>query len=150
MRTAIVGVGNVLMKDDGVGVHVARALRELPLPDGVEVTDAGTCADVAFDLAGADRVIVIDAARGGGPAGAIYRLAEDAVPGVEGVQSGHDVALLHVLRHVVSGGHAPEIVVIGVEPKEVDCGLELSPAVSACLPRVIDAVQQELRGCRCS
>ena len=65
MRTAIVGIGNSLMQDEGVGVHVIRALADLSLPDGVALIDAGTSSDVAFDLGGYDRVIVVDAARGG-------------------------------------------------------------------------------------
>ena len=59
MRTAIVGIGNSLMRDEGVGVHVVQALADLSLPDGVELIDAGTCSDVAFDLDGYDRVLQI-------------------------------------------------------------------------------------------
>ena len=75
MTTAILGVGNLLMKDDGVGVHVARALASLDLPDDVVVIDAGTDPDVAYDVDYADRIIVIDAVLGDGPPGTIYRLS---------------------------------------------------------------------------
>ncbi len=68
----IVGVGNILLKDEGIGVHVVRALQEMSLasPKGeVEVVDGGTSPS-AFDTAeGADKLIIVDAARGGGEPG---------------------------------------------------------------------------------
>ena len=151
MQTVVVGIGNVLMKDEGVGIHVARALKERSLPQDIEVIDAGTCSEVAFDLEAADRVIVVDAARGGGSPGTVYRLTKDvALENVEGLRSSHSVDLLHTLRHRACNGHTSEIVVIGIEPKEIDWGLDLSTEVAACLPRIIEIVQEELRGCRCS
>jgi hydrogenase maturation protease len=148
MHTAIVGVGNILMKDEGVGVHVAHALRELPLPDDVEVIDGGTSADVGFDVERAERVIVIDAVRGGGRPGTIYRFAADAVPSAAGLRSSHNVGLLQTLRNGLT--EQREILIIGIEPKAVDCGLDLSPEVAAHLPRIVEIVRQELRGGRCS
>jgi hydrogenase maturation protease len=151
MQTAIVGIGNVLMKDEGVGVHVARALKDLSLPEDVAVIDAGTCSDVAFDLETADRVIVVDAAHGGDPPGTIYRLTEGVTrERGEGLRSTHNVDLLHTLRDCGFKGRTPEVIVIGIEPKAIDWGLDLSPTVAACLPRVVEIVQEELRGCRCS
>lgn len=144
MRTAIVGVGNSLMKDEGVGVHVARALAEVPLPDGVEVIDAGTDPDVAFDLDGFDRLIVVDAARGGEEPGTVYRFTQEAGLDVgNGRQACHDVGILGTLRRVARG--APDVVILAVEPEDVDWGLDLSPVVSQAVPRVVEIVQQELR-----
>jgi hydrogenase maturation protease len=149
MRTAIVGIGNSLMRDEGVGVHVIRALADLSLPDRVELIDAGTCSDVAFDLDGYDRVIVVDAARGGEDPGTIYRFTEEAEFDVgEGRQACHDVGLLQTLREVVREG--PDVLILGVEPKEIDWGLDLSSVVRESVPRVIEIVKRELRGCRCS
>ena len=143
MTTAILGVGNLLMKDDGVGVHVARALDALELPDDVFVIDAGTDPDVAYDVDYADRIIVIDAVLGDGPPGTIYRL-----PGTPGGTSGHgerschDIGLLQTLQAARS--NVREIVVIGVEPKEIECGLDLSSEVAARVPRVVELVRQEI------
>ena len=149
MRTAIVGVGNSLMQDEGVGVHVIRALANLPLPDGVALIDAGTSSDVAFDLGGYDRVIVVDAARGGEQPGTIYRFTEEAEPDAgEGRQACHDVGFLQTLRAVVRGD--PDVLILGVEPKEIDWGLDLSSVVRESVPRVVEIVKQELGGCRCS
>jgi hydrogenase maturation protease len=150
MRTAIVGIGNSLMRDEGVGVHVARALADVRLPDGVEVIDAGTDPDVVFDLDGFDRVIVVDAARGGGSPGTVYRFAGDVV-GLdlgEGRQACHDVGFLDTLRRVARD--ALDILILGVEPEEIEWGLDLSPVLRQSVPRVVQIVQQELRGYRCS
>ena len=145
MRTAILGVGNCLMKDDGVGVHAVRALSELPLPAGVAVIDAGTCPDVIFDTDFADRVIIIDAVHGDGPPGTLYRLAEEALLAPEdGFRSCHDVSLVHALREWRPAVRGQVVVVIGIEPKEVAWGLDLSPEVAACLPRVLELVKEEL------
>jgi len=143
MTTAILGVGNLLMRDDGVGVHVARALDALDLPDDVVVIDAGTDPDVAYDVDYMDRIIIIDAVLGDGPPGTIYRLA--GIPGGAsdwGERSCHDIGLLQTLR--VAWPDELEIVVIGVEPKEIQCGLDLSSDVAACVPRVVELVRQEI------
>jgi len=146
MRTAIVGVGNCLMKDDGVGVHVARALADLPLPKGIEVIDAGTDPDVAFELEGIDRVILVDATRGGEAPGTIYRFFEDVGADLnECRRACHDVGLLQTLRGIAAAGEGPEVVIIGIEPDDLDWGLDLSPVVLEAVPRAVAIVQQELR-----
>jgi len=145
MRTAIVGIGNSLMRDDGVGVHVARALTETSLPCGVEVIDGGTDPDVVFALDGFERVVVVDAMRGGEAPGTVYRLDGDVE--FDGVDRGacHDVGLLDTLRAVRPVGEAPEVVLLGVEPEEIDWGTELSPAVRASVPRVVEIVHGVVR-----
>jgi len=126
MGTAIVGVGNILMQDDGVGVHVARALAETSLPEDVVVLDAGTDPDAAYEVADARRVIVIDAAQGGGDPGTIYRLPDEAACAVAGVgRTCHEMGLLQTLRDSRSSCHPIEIVVIGVEPRTIGWGLDL-------------------------
>ena len=143
MRTAIVGVGNGLMRDEGVGVHVALALAGTKLPEGVLVIDAGTDPDVAFDLDGFDRVIVVDAVLGGKAPGTVYRFGGEAERDAGGRRASHDVGLLETLRKVA--GRTPEIVILGVEPEKIDWGLDLSPVVRRSVSRVVEIVRQELR-----
>ncbi len=144
MRTAIVGVGNGLMRDEGVGVHVARALADAELPEGTRVIDAGTDADVAFDLDGFDRVIVVDAVLGGAAPGTVYRFDDEVEQDAAGVRTAcHDVGLLETLRKVAP--NMPEVLILGVEPEEIDWGLDLSPVVRRSVSRVIEIVQRELR-----
>jgi hydrogenase maturation protease len=151
MRAAVVGIGNGLMKDDGVGIHVVRALADVALPEGTEVIDAGTSCETAFDVAGFDRLILIDAVRGGGAPGTIYRFPGDTeVDEGTGCRAGHDVRLLETLRLAAHPGGGPDLYIVGVEPEEIDWGLDLSPAVRGAVPRVVEIVQQELRRDRCS
>lgn len=146
MRTAIVGVGNGLMRDEGIGVHVARALADAKLPEGILVVDAGTDPDVAFDLDGYERVIVVDAVLGGGAPGTVYRFGDEVEFDASGARrASHDVGLLETLRAFSLPGEDPEIVVIGVEPEKIDWGLDLSPIVEASIPRVVEIVRREIR-----
>ncbi|MBU0596175.1 hydrogenase maturation protease, partial [Candidatus Bipolaricaulota bacterium] len=114
--------------------------------DGVVVIDAGTDPDVAFDVERADRVIVVDAARGGEAPGTVYRLSQDADLALdEGRRACHDVGFLQTLRDIAAEGCGPEVVVIGVEPNVLEWGFDLSPIVGASVPRVVEIVQQEIR-----
>jgi hydrogenase maturation protease len=150
-RIVIVGVGNVLLKDEGIGVHVVRALQEMSLasPGGdVEVVDGGTSLGALDRAEGADKLIIIDAARGGGEPGTIYRFAPDEVSGEPKLLTSlHDLGLLDSLRMMESVGNPPrETVIIGVEPAEVDWGLELTPALRGKLPDVVRRVVEEQAG----
>ena len=131
----IFGIGNLLMSDDGVGVHAARALALDP-PAGTEVVDAGTDFLSALPfLEDARRVLVIDAVRGGGAPGTLYRLTEDDLA-PQHDRTAHATSLL-AARNVLAPGATPDVLILGVEPAVLDYGLELSPAVAAALPRVV-------------
>jgi hydrogenase maturation protease len=145
----IVGVGNVLLKDEGVGVHVARVLQEMSFtsPEGeVEVIDGGTSPD-AFDSAdGADKLVIVDAACGGGEPGTIYRFSPDALSQEpKSLTSLHDLGVLDTLKMMKGVGNLPgDTVIIGVEPAEVEWGLELTPTLKKKLPDVVRLVVDEV------
>ncbi|NPV29210.1 MAG: HyaD/HybD family hydrogenase maturation endopeptidase [Firmicutes bacterium] len=150
-KTIVLGVGNLLLKDEGVGIHAIRALRGRGLPPGVELIDGGTAGfDLLPLLMGADRIIIVDALRGGEPPGAVYRLTPaDCLP-QQGREAGpislHDLGILDVIRALeVLEQRTPEVVIIGVEPGEIDWGLELTPAVAASLPAVLEQIELELK-----
>ena len=148
MKVVILGIGNILLKDEGVGVRTIEHLRRLPLPPFVEVIDGGTATfDLLPILSEAEHLVVIDAVKGGGEPGTIYRLTpEDLLPSEEAPISVHDLGLLEALRMVEQLGQAPRSVVIfGVEPKEIAWGMELTPEVQGAIPRVIEAVLEEVR-----
>ena len=144
----IVGVGNILLKDEGIGVHVVRALQEMSLasPDGdVEVIDGGT-SPAALDRAEvADKLIIVDAARGGGEPGTIYRFRPgDVSEEPKLLTSLHDLGILDTLRIMESVGKLPqETIIIAVEPAEVDWGLELTPTLKEKLPDIVRRVVEE-------
>lgn len=135
-RTVIMGVGNWLLSDDGVGVHAAQALAQDP-PPGVEVVDAGTDALSALPFfEQADHVLIIDAVRAGGRPGTVRRLTERDLAAQPAPTTVHAVNVL-AGRHLISSGATwPQVLILGVEPAVLDYGMSLSPAVAAALPDV--------------
>ena len=141
-RVLVLGVGNSLLTDDGVGVHaVARLLQETTVPPGVTILDAGT---LSFSLLPAleqsDALIAIDAARAGSAPGEVRVCEGDEVERFlqrEG-RSVHEVGLSDLLDMARLSGQLPDRrVLIGVEPQTIDWGLELSAPVAAALPRCV-------------
>lgn len=145
-KTVVIGIGNILLKDEGVGVHAVRALQEEGLPPDVEVIDGGTATmELLSILQEADRVVVIDAVKGGGAPGTLYRVTpKELMGGGERPLSLHQVGLLEVLQMARQLGSQAEVVIIGVEPKEISWGMELTPEVEQKLPRVVEIVLKEL------
>jgi hydrogenase maturation protease len=144
--TLIIGIGNLILTDEGLGVHVVKALEDQALPPDVQLIEGGTATmDLLPALCDAERIIIIDALMGGGEPGAIYRVtpvelrSESARP-----LSLHQVGFLEVWGMAQQLGARGEVVIIGVEPKEISWGMELTPEVKAALPRVVTAVLEEL------
>src|SRR4051794_41702496 len=98
MNTLVLGMGNLLLSDEGVGVHVARALATRALPEGVSVVEAGTAfLDVLPDIEKADRILLIDAMAGGGAPGSGYRVAFGQCPHPQMLAAPHWVDISPVL-----------------------------------------------------
>ena len=146
-RVVVLGVGNLLLSDEGVGVHVANKLMEMDLPPGVQVVEGGTDGFRLMNVVtGAARLIVVDAIKGGGPPGSIYRFDIEDAPTYpdEYKTSVHQIGILEVVHLSELIGEAPETTIIGVEPKSLDMDMELSPEVKAKLPRIIELVLEEV------
>jgi len=147
--TAVVGVGNILMGDDGIGIVVVERLRaEAALPQGTELYDAGTALlDVLPLAARKSRMILVDSCRAGGTPGTVYRsvLYPDDLQTAPPRHSLHDLDAVHALRlHRLSGGRLGEVVLIGVEPAEIVQREGLSPVLQKRLPDIVRAVRNEL------
>lgn len=145
-HTVVLGIGNLLLKDEGLGIHVASRMMEMHLPQNVEVVDGATAIwDVVSLADSADRLIIVDAVRGGGAPGTIYRLSLDdiAVDEKEPL-SLHHIGLPQMLDVCSLIGRKPLTVIIGVEPKEVDFALELSPEVEEKVPQIIELILAEI------
>ncbi|MFB6152083.1 MAG: hydrogenase maturation protease [Haloarculaceae archaeon] len=147
----VVGVGNPIMGDDGLGKHVVDALLDWPAvaESDVTVTHAGTTAFLALEaLSGADRGIVVDALSEGDAApGTVhrYRLVDGVFEGRPPDVFMHDFSFSEAVQ---AGSEAydlpPEVLVLGVEPADTDTGVELSDPVAERLPAVVETVVEAL------
>lgn len=144
-KTIVVGIGNFLCQDEGIGVHIIQAMEDMELPKHVDLLDIGTSTmDLASHLEGVQKMIVIDAMEAGGIPGTIYKCRpEDLLPKDEGPISLHDLGLLESLHMAEKMGMKIDTVVIGVEPKVMDWGVELSEEVKSKIPTIIEVVLKE-------
>lgn len=143
-RIKVLGIGNPLVKDEGVGVRVAEELvRGYDFPPEVEVVDAGTMGMTMLPvLRQADHVIVVDAVDGTGhPPGTVVTMSPEDIAPAQILHSAHDMRLAHVLEAAALTGDVPTTDVVGVQIAAMVVGdLELSPEVEAAVPLAIDAV----------
>jgi hydrogenase maturation protease len=134
VRTAIIGVGNTLMGDDGVGVRVVREIvSRLPGVDPACEVDLveGETAGMALmpHVMAADKVVFVDAVSLGDVAGSVYRFDPDAA-GLTTLRSNtsHGVGIPHLITTARRQGHWPEFVVYGVQAGDIMCGPTCFPA----------------------
>jgi hydrogenase maturation protease len=148
-RVAVVGLGNVLMGDDGLGPTVARTIEAAyELPVGATVDDLGTPGlDLTPFLSGVDAVVIVDTVNATGSPGEVRTydraalLAHAPLPRV----SPHDPGLKEALLTLEFAGTAPrEVLLVGVIPARVDRGTELSDAVARAVPIAVERVLAEL------
>jgi hydrogenase maturation protease len=145
--TLILGLGNILLQDEGVGVRVAERIKAMPLPPDVEVMDGGTMGlDLVYYIEGRKKVIVIDAVRAGDIPGTMYRFTDENIAEAKGIlRSAHGVDFADALR--ISGflnTKPDEVVFIGIEPESLDEGLELTPLIEKHVPALIELVMREI------
>ena len=146
-KTLVVGMGNLLLGDDGVGVHAVRRLAQSGLPPGVEAVDIGTNSyDLLDCLCESAKLIVIDAMEGGREPGTIYRvpLEELRLLRKGDIVSSHQIHFREAVEMARMMGYSPQITVIGVEPKRLDWGTELSPEVEQRMPRLLELIRREI------
>ncbi len=147
-KTGVVGVGNILLADDGLGVHLVRRMADHPrLPPSVRCIDGGTAAfESLYACEECDRLIVVDAVNAGGKPGAIYNMSVDAWRGTKR-RSAHDFSLMDALL-LTPGPGKPQthIRVIGMEPADISPGLEMSGSVKERFRELMDRVLDEVIG----
>lgn len=155
MRTLILGIGNTLLTDEGVGIHALHALEaalalEQPLLDGLTLLDGGT---LSFTLAGpiedAEALIVVDAANIKGAPGDWKLLEGEAMDAFllgNRKSSVHEVGLTDLRAIALLAGHWPaRRAMLAIQPQYMDWGERPTPAVAAAIPPVCDAILQLLR-----
>lgn len=152
-KILVLGIGNLLFKDEGIGIQVVRKMEDMALPPDVEVMDGGNLGwDVLYELEGRKKVIVIDSVKADGPPGTLYRFTDkdiqarrkgffQTVPEQELIDCMNTARLLGTL--------SDEFVFIGVEPedtgeKDLKAVIMLSPTLEKKMPEIIDFVMKEI------
>lgn len=152
-KTLVLGIGNILLKDEGLGVRAVERLHErYRLPDGVEALDGGVRGmDLLPFLEGVSRLLIVDAVQAGNEPGTLLRLADADIPSyISPKVSPHQEGLADILWAAAATGLTPdEVVLWGMEPAELAVGLELSAAVAARLDALVEKVVEELRDWGC-
>lgn len=149
-EVAVVGVGNPIMGDDGVGKRVIEELESSSdeRTDGVVLTHAGTTAFFALEaMSGCRKAIVVDAIETGSEPGTVhrYRYADGAFADEIPEMTMHDFSFAEALRAGRDAYDIPdELLVFGVEPVRVEASLELSDRIERAVPELIELVLEEL------
>ena len=146
-KTVVLGVGNILLSDEGFGVRVAEALSQrFRFPDAVEVLDGGTLGiELMRFLDGAQRLILIDAIHGTEPGSFRIIQGDDVRLYFQEKVSLHEMGIQEVLASlVVMEKPIAEIVVIGVVPVSLDIGLDLTPLVASRIDEAVTSVIRQL------
>ena len=131
-RVVVLGLGNLVLRDEGVGVHVVHRLAEMELPAGVEVLDGGTTPLEALSrVEDVRRLIVVDAMEAEGPPGAVHALTPSDLASRTSKLSLHEANLVEALATWEYWGLSlDKVVLLGVVPEAVEWGTELSSALS--------------------
>ncbi len=153
-RILVLGIGNILLQDEGVGVRVVEyLLARYAFADNVQMLDGGTIGlELLFYIEGVDKLIVIDAVDAAQPPGGIVCLVDDEIPALLGKKlSPHQVGLADLLvvarmRDIIPS----QVVLIGVQPAMIDTGLELSPIISAKVPEMAQMILDQIRAWGCT
>jgi hydrogenase maturation protease len=127
-KTLVLGLGNVIMGDEGVGVHVVRALEKHTLPSGVECLDGGTGGFILLEpLENADHIILIDAAADGNPPGTVTRTTPRFSKDYPPTLTAHDIGVKDLLDAFYMQGGTREVVLyaIAIDPRQ-PISMELS------------------------
>ena len=149
MRVLLMGVGNILLKDEGLGVRaLKRLLADYRLPDEVQAIDGGTLGmDLLPYLQDATDALIIDAVDTGRSAGSLTRLEGEEIDSALSTKTSiHQAGLQKVLAaNQMKGGAPRRLVIWGMQPSTLGWGTDLSPEVTANMSALVEAVVSELR-----
>jgi len=148
VKTLILGVGNILQKDEGIGVRAVEILQErFEIRDDIRILDGGTMGlDLLPFIEGYDNLLIIDAVKTGGEPGTIVRIEGDDVPRFLSTKlSVHQIGLPDMLSAATMMGIMPEkTCLIGIQPETIESGIELSGSVEKRMEDIINAVLEKL------
>ncbi len=147
-QTLVLGVGNTLMSDEGIGVHVVeRLVQNYEIPEEVQILDGGTLGmDLLFYLEGVPNLLIVDAVQANREPGHLLRLANDEAPAFLSMKvSPHQIGVPDMLAAAkLRGTTPPNIVLWGIQPETIEIGLDLSPILAALVEPLVGNILREL------
>ncbi len=146
-KLLVLGVGNTLMKDDGIGVHaVYELLKERDCWAPVDFIDGGTFTqDIFYLFEEYENILVLDIVRAGHPPGTIFCLEEEDLRKDEKqMLSLHDIDLLDSLGMAQMRGHRPYLRVIGIQPDTINWGTSLTKPLADALPAFLETARKHI------
>ena len=145
-KTLVLGLGNTLMGDEGVGVHVLRELEKRVLPAGIDCLDGGTGGFVLLEpLQNADRIVMIDAAADGNPVGTITRITPRFSSEYPPTLTAHDVGVKDLLDifYILGGDCEVVLFAITIDPHQ-SITLSMSPVIEKAAHEAVELIVAEL------
>ncbi len=148
-KLLVLGVGNILMMDEGIGVHAVHEFwKEKEDFDDtlVDFIDGGTFTqDIFYLFEEYEQVLVLDIVRAGHEPGTIYSLDEgDLIQNEKQMLSLHDVDLLDSLDMAQMRGHRPTIKIVGIEPEKIDWGTQMTPVIVKAFPAFMKVARKHI------
>jgi len=148
-KTLVLGVGNLILSDEGAGVHVIEHLvRNYRLPGEIQCLDGGTLGmDLLYYLEGIENLLIVDAVQAGKEPGELVRLEGDEVPSYLSIKiSPHQIGIPDMLFAAKLKGLYPKNIVLwGIQPENLEVGLDLSPVVANQVDRLVSLVIDQLQ-----
>ncbi|KUO74069.1 MAG: Ni,Fe-hydrogenase maturation factor [Desulfosporosinus sp. BRH_c37] len=146
-KIMVMGVGNILLSDEGLGVRFLDVLKNKDLPENVELLEGGTAGlELVHLVQEVDFLIIVDAVNAQAEPGALFRFhPEDLKVFPEQFEvSFHQIGIIEVLAMAKVLGQAPKTLIFGIQPKSLEWGMEISAEIEALFPRLTELVLDEI------
>lgn len=145
-KLLVIGIGNILLRDDGIGIHIINELQKEKLKYDIDLIDGGTS---TLDLLGYfvenDKIIIVDSLKGGHPPGTIYKITPEELGSyIKANSSLHDVQVLDIVKQANFMGYFPKVIIIGIEPEEIFYDMDLSETLNNEIPNIINIIKEEI------
>lgn len=147
-RIMVMGVGNILLSDEGLGVRFLDELAKSTFPDNVELLEGGTAGlELVHLIQDVDFLIIVDALNANSEPGALFRFqpGDLQIMPAQYEVSFHQIGIIEVLTMANVLGKAPQTLIFGIQPKSLEWGLEISPEIQALFPKLTELVHQEIK-----
>jgi len=146
-KIVVIGIGNLLLMDEGIGVHTINELEKHDIPESIEIYDGGTGGFKLIDLMhGAARVIFIDAVETGKVPGSVTIFCAEEVRSIYNKKkySLHDTDLMEIIKMTEMLGNPPMIEIVGIQPKTINYGTTLSKELTDSMSNIVNSVLKRI------